>query len=61
MSNHLCCMFGVYVVNLLFHLSNPNPGLSKPVTVLAHNIKISTDKNFIKQLRDKYGKENIKN
>ena len=46
--------------NLLFHLSNPNPALSKPVTVLAHNIKISTDKNFIKQLRDKYGKENIR-
>ena len=46
--------------NLLFHLSNPNPALTKPVTVLAHNIKISTDKNFIKQLRDKYGKENIR-
>ena len=46
--------------NLLFHLSNPNPALSKPVTVLAHNIKVSTDRNFVKQLRDKYGKENIK-
>ena len=45
--------------NLLFHLSNPNPSLSKPVTVLAHNIKVSTDRNFVKQLRDKYGKENI--
>ena len=45
--------------NLLFHLSNPNPALSKPVTVLAHNIKVSTDRNFVKQLRDKYGKENI--
>ena len=46
--------------NLLFHLSNPNPALSKPVTVLAHNIKVSTDRNFVKQLRDKYGKENIR-
>ena len=46
--------------NLLFHLSNPNPAISKPVTVLAHNIKVSTDKNFIRQLRDKYGKENIR-
>ena len=46
--------------NLLFHLSNPNPALSKPVTVLAHNIKVSTDRNFLKQLRDKYGKENIR-
>jgi len=45
--------------NLLFHLSNPNPALSKPVSVLAHNIKVSTDRNFVKQLRDKYGKENI--
>ena len=46
--------------NLLFHLSNPNPALSKPVTVLAHNVKVSTDRNFVKQLRDKYGKENIR-
>ena len=46
--------------NLLFYLSNPNPALSKPVTVLAHNIKVSTDRNFVKQLRDKYGKENIR-
>jgi len=46
--------------NLLFHLSNPNPALSKPITVLAHNIKVSTDRNFVKQLRDKYGKENIR-
>ena len=46
--------------NLLFHLSNPNPALSKPITVLAHNVKVSTDRNFVKQLRDKYGKENIR-
>ena len=46
--------------NLLFHLSNPNPSLSKPITVLAHNVKVSTDRNFVKQLRDKYGKENIR-
>ena len=46
--------------NLVFHLPNPNPSISKPVTVLAHNIKVSTNKNFIKQLRDKYGKENIR-
>ena len=45
--------------NLLFHLSNPNPALSKPISVLAHNIKVSTDRNFVKQLRDKYGKENV--
>ena len=46
--------------NLLFHLPNPNPGIEKPLAVLAHNIKVSTNKNFIKQLRDKYGKENIR-
>ena len=46
--------------NLIFHLPNPNPDISKPISVLAHNIKVSTNKKFIKQLRDKYGKENIR-
>jgi len=46
--------------NLIFHLPNPNPVISKPISVLAHNIKVSTNKKFIKQLRDKYGKENIR-
>jgi len=45
--------------NLVFHLPNPKSGINKPIAVLAHNIKVSTNKNFIKQLRDKYGKENI--
>jgi len=46
--------------NLVFHLPNPKSGINKPIAVLAHNIKVSTNKNFIKQLRDKYGKENIR-
>jgi len=46
--------------NLVFHLPNPKSGINKPIVVLAHNIKVSTNKNFIKQLRDKYGKENIR-
>jgi DNA polymerase-3 subunit alpha len=46
--------------NLVFHLPNPKTGINKPIAVLAHNIKVSTNKNFIKQLRDKYGKENIR-
>jgi hypothetical protein len=27
--------------------------------VMAHNIKISTDKEFIRSLRAKYGKDNV--
>tara|TARA_Y100000748_G_scaffold298771_1_gene294579 strand:- start:3403 stop:6846 length:3444 start_codon:yes stop_codon:yes gene_type:complete len=46
--------------NLIFQLPNPNPVIRKPISVLAHNIKVSTNKKFIKQLRDKYGKENIR-
>ncbi|MBA64765.1 MAG: DNA polymerase III subunit alpha [Candidatus Marinimicrobia bacterium] len=46
--------------NLIFLLPNPNPDISKPISVLAHNIKVSTNKIFIKQLRDQYGKENIR-
>ena len=42
---------------LLFHL--PNPGSRRPLKVLAHNIKVSTGGQFIKQLRDKYGKDNV--
>ena len=42
---------------MVFHLEN---GSSKrPVKVLAHNLKISTDKVFIRTLRNKYGKDNI--
>ena len=42
---------------MVFHLEN---GSSKrPVKVLAHNIKVSTDKVFIRTLRTKYGEENI--
>jgi len=43
--------------NIVFHL--PNNSNSKPIKVLAHNIKVSTEKQFIRELRDKYGKNNI--
>ena len=43
--------------NLIFHL--PNNGNIKPIRVLAHNIKVSTKKEFIRRLRYKYGKDNI--
>ncbi|MBH09801.1 MAG: DNA polymerase III subunit alpha [Candidatus Marinimicrobia bacterium] len=43
--------------NLVFHL--PHNGKLKPIRVLAHNIKVSTDKEFIRLLRNKYGKDNI--
>tara|TARA_Y100001970_G_scaffold293559_1_gene441195 strand:- start:1109 stop:4225 length:3117 start_codon:yes stop_codon:yes gene_type:complete len=42
---------------LVFHL--PNNGSSRLVKVMAHNIKISTDREFIRKLREKYGKDNI--
>ena len=42
---------------LLFHL--PNVDSLKPLKVLAHNIKVSTDNNFVRILRSKYGKENV--
>jgi len=42
---------------LIFHL--PNPGSRRPLKVLAHNIKVSTGGQFIKQLRTKYGKDNV--
>ena len=42
---------------LLFHL--PNSDSPKPLKVLAHNIKVSTNSVFIKQLRSKYGKDNV--
>ena len=42
---------------LLFHL--PNPDSPKPLKVLAHNVSVSTNIAFIKQLRDKYGKDNV--
>jgi len=28
--------------------------------VLAHNIRVSTDKGFIRRLREQYGKDNIR-
>ena len=42
---------------LLFHL--PNPDSPRPLKVLAHNVSVSTDITFIKQLRIKYGKDNV--
>ncbi len=42
---------------LVFHL--PNNGSPRPMKVMAHNIKISTEKDFIRKLRDKYGKDNV--
>jgi len=42
---------------LLFHL--PNSDSPKPLKVLAHNVKVSTDSIFIKLLRSKYGKDNV--
>ena len=42
---------------LVFHL--PNNGSSRLVKVMAHNIKISTDREFIRKLREKYGKDNV--
>tara|TARA_B100001250_G_scaffold285808_1_gene247859 strand:- start:341 stop:3775 length:3435 start_codon:yes stop_codon:yes gene_type:complete len=42
---------------LVFHL--PNNGSPRPMKVMAHNIKISTDKEFVRSLRAKYGKDNV--
>ena len=42
---------------LVFHL--PNNGHLKNMRVMAHNIKISTEKEFIRKLREKYGKDNV--
>ena len=42
---------------LLFHL--PNSDSPKPLKVLAHNVKVSTDSIFIQLLRAKYGKDNV--
>ena len=42
---------------LVFHL--PNNGSPRPMKVMAHNIKISTDKEFVRLLRTKYGKDNV--
>ena len=42
---------------LLFHL--PNSDSLTPLRVLAHYIKVSTNSIFIKQLRSKYGKDNV--
>ena len=44
--------------SLVFHLPN-NSGSNRPLRVLAHNIKVSTDKDFIRQLRKQYGKDNV--
>ncbi len=43
--------------SLIFHL--PKDGHVKPTRVLAHNIKVSVKKEFIRSLRSKYGKDNI--
>ena len=42
---------------MIFHL--PNGESKRPIKVLAHNIKISPNKSFIRELRLLYGKENI--
>tara|TARA_E500000075_G_C6919407_1_gene283325 strand:- start:172 stop:999 length:828 start_codon:yes stop_codon:yes gene_type:complete len=42
---------------LIFHL--PNQGSIKPLKIIAHNIMVTTDSLFIKNLRTKYGKENV--
>ena len=42
---------------LMFHL--PNSGSPRPLKVLAHNIKVSTASQFIKNLRNKYGKDSV--
>ena len=42
---------------LVFYL--PNNGSPRPMKVMAHNIKISTDREFIRSLRAKYGKDNV--
>ena len=42
---------------LIFHL--PNQGSSRPLKVLAHNIKVSSANSFLVLLRSKYGKDNV--
>ena len=42
---------------LLFHL--PNSDSLRPLKVLAHNVSVSTDRTFVKQLRARYGKDNV--
>ena len=42
---------------LLFHL--PNADSPRPLKVLAHNVRVSTDSVFVKQLRARYGKDNV--
>ena len=44
--------------NLVFHLPNKN-GSRRPLRILAHNIKVSSDKDFIRHLRHQYGKDNV--
>ena len=42
---------------LVFHLSQGEK--QKSIRILAHNVKVSTSKEFISLLRSQYGKENI--
>ena len=42
---------------LVFHLTNH--GSPRPMKIMAHNIKISTEKQFIRKLREQYGKDNV--
>ena len=44
---------------LVFHFPNKNSS-NRPIRVLAHNIRVSTDKGFIRRLREQYGKDNIR-
>tara|TARA_B100000003_G_C10937602_1_gene374112 strand:- start:1386 stop:4820 length:3435 start_codon:yes stop_codon:yes gene_type:complete len=42
---------------LVFHL--PNNNLQRSMKVIAHNIKVATEKEFIRKLRELYGKDNV--
>ena len=44
---------------LVFHFPNKNSS-NRPIRVLSHNIRVSTDKGFIRRLREQYGKDNIR-
>ena len=42
---------------LVFHIENPDN--HRPIRVLAHNVSVSTSKEFISRLRMQFGKENV--
>ena len=45
--------------NLVFDIPSESTINKKSVRILAHNIKVSTDRNFIRRLRELFGKENV--